>query len=118
MVLQGRPPLQCREDRFHDPVDVAVDLVVVESNDPVALTVQKLFALRVAPALVVGRMSRAIDFDDKFLLAANEVGELGTDRLLPNELKSAEKAASKSPPEQTFSLGLVWAQIARTEPFA
>jgi hypothetical protein len=80
-----------------------VDLIVVETGDPIALAVQKLFALRVAPALIVGRMSRAVDLDDELLLAANEVGEIGTDRLLPNEFESAEKAVSKSPPEQTLS---------------
>jgi hypothetical protein len=59
----------------------------VETGDPIALAVQKLFALRVAPALIVGRMSRAVDLDDELLLAANEVGEIGTDRLLPNEFE-------------------------------
>ena len=57
-ALQDRPPLQLREDRFHDAIDVAVDLVVVESSDPLALTVQKLLALRVAHALIAGRMVR------------------------------------------------------------
>jgi hypothetical protein len=116
-ALQARLPLQRSEDSFQDAVEVAIDLVVVESSDPIALIPQKRFALRVATALVVGGVSRAIDLDDKFLLAADEVTEIGTDRLLPNEFESAENTASKSPPEQTFSLGLVLAQVSRTARF-
>jgi hypothetical protein len=35
-TLQGRPPLKRSEDSFQDAVDVAIDLVVVESSDPIA----------------------------------------------------------------------------------
>ncbi len=62
-------------------------------------------------------MSLAVDLDDKFFLAANEVGEIGTDRLLPNELEPAENTISKSPSEQPFSLSLVLSQVSRPAHF-
>jgi hypothetical protein len=104
--LQRLPPLQRRQDRVQDPLNVAVDVAVLEANHPIAQIAQEVFSLRIATALIVGRMSRAVDLDDKFFLTANEVGKIGTDRLLPNELEPAEKAVSKSPPEQTFSPGV------------
>jgi hypothetical protein len=62
-------------------------------------------------------MSRAVDLDDQLFLAANEVGEIGTDRLLPDELEASERAVSKSPPKLAFGLGLVPAQRARSARF-
>jgi len=62
-------------------------------------------------------MGRAVDLDDKLFLAANQVGEIGADRLLPDELETAESAVPKSPPELAFGLGLVPAQHARPARF-
>ncbi len=62
-------------------------------------------------------MSRSVDLNDKFFLTANEVGEIGADRLLPNELEPTEKAVSKSAPKLAFSLGLVLAQPTRPARF-
>jgi hypothetical protein len=111
--LQRRPPLQRRQDRVQDAVNVAVDFVVVEPSHATAPIAQKLFPLRIATALIVGRMSRAVDLDDKFFLAASEVGKIGTDRLLANEFEPPEKAVSKSPPKLAFGPSLVLAQPAR-----
>jgi hypothetical protein len=62
-------------------------------------------------------MRRAVDLDNKFLLAANEVGEIRTNRLLPNELEPAEKVVSKAPPKLAFGLGLVSPQPASSARF-
>ena len=113
-----RPPaLQCRQDRVDDPLNVPVDFVIAEPSHLIAPIVQELLSRPVATALILGRMSRAIDLDNKFLLAANEVGEIRTNRLLPNELKSAEKAVSKAPPKLALGLGLVLAEFARPARF-
>jgi len=37
--------------------------------------------------LFLGRMCFAIDFDDELALAADEIGEIDSDRLLPNEFE-------------------------------
>ena len=62
-------------------------------------------------------MSRAVDLDDQFFLAANVVGEIRTNRLLPNELEAAENAVSKSSPKLAFSLSLVAAEPPRSARF-
>jgi hypothetical protein len=111
------PPLQRRQDRIQDPLDVAVDLIIVEASHPVALIMQELVSLLIAAALIVRRMCRAVDLDREFFLPANEVSEKGTDRLLPNELEPAEKTVSKSPPKLAFSLSLVLAEPARSARF-
>jgi hypothetical protein len=98
LVLQRRPPLQRRQNRFQDAVDVPVDFGVDDPSDPVAPFAQELFPLRVAAALAVGRMSRAVDLDDELLLATGEVDEVGSNRFLPNEFESTEKASSQPPP--------------------
>jgi hypothetical protein len=66
---------------------------------------------------ILGRMSRAVDLDDKFFFAANEVCEIWTNRLLPDELEPAESAVSKSLPKLAFSLGLVSTQPASSTRF-
>jgi hypothetical protein len=89
----------------------------MEASHSVALILQGLFSLLIAAALVIGRMSRAVDLDDKLFLAANEIGEIGTERLLPDELEPAEKAVSKSTPELAFSFSLTLSQPARSARF-
>jgi hypothetical protein len=115
--LQRLPPVQRRQDSVQDTFDVAVDFVVVKAGHTVAAIEQDLFSRTIATALLVGRMSRAIDLDDKLLLSANEVGEIGPDGLLPNEFEPGESAVPKSPPELAFSLGLVLAQLASSARF-
>jgi hypothetical protein len=85
---------------------------------PPAITpfAQKLFPLRIASALVVGRMGGPIDLNDQLLLATDEVGEIGSDRFLPNEPEPAEKATSK-PTEPALGLALLPAQVARPARF-
>jgi hypothetical protein len=111
------PPLERGQDRVQDPLDVAEEFVIVEAGHTVASIAQGLFSRPIATALVIGRMSRAVDLDDQLFLAANEVGEIGTDRLLPDELEASERAVSKSPPKLAFGLGLVPAQRARSACF-
>ena len=89
----------------------------MKASHPVASIAQDLFSCAIAMALVVGRMSRAVDLDDKFFLAADEVGEIRANRLLPNELEPGEKAVSKSPPKLAFGLGLVSPQRASSARF-
>jgi hypothetical protein len=62
-------------------------------------------------------MCRAVDLDDKLFFAANEVAKIWTDRLLADELESAESAISKSPPKLAFTLGLAVAQAPRAARF-
>jgi hypothetical protein len=115
--LERPPALQNPKDRVEDPLDVPVDFVVAEASHPVALIVQELFTCAIAMTFILGRMSRTVDLDDKFFFAANEVCEIWTNGLLPDELEPAESAVSKWPPKLAFSLGLVSAQPASSTRF-
>jgi hypothetical protein len=115
--LQRLPALQRRLDRVQDAIDIAVNCVIVEASDPVTSVAQELLSRIIAMALIVGRMSRAVDLDDKLFVATNEIGEIGSDGLLPNELEPPEKTVSKSPPKFALGLGLVLAQSTRTARF-
>jgi hypothetical protein len=89
----------------------------MKANDPVASIAQEPFSRTIATTFVVGRMCRAVDLNHEFFLSANEVGEIGPDGLLPNELEPAEKTVSKPPPKLTLGLGLVLAQFASSARF-
>jgi hypothetical protein len=115
--LQRLPPLEHRQNRIQDPLDVAIDFVVVKAGHSVAMIAQELLSRLIAVSFVLGRMSRAVDLHHKLFFAANEVGEIWTDRLLPNELEPAEKAVSKSPPKLALCLSLVLAQFATSPRF-
>jgi hypothetical protein len=52
--LQCLPPLQRREDRFQDPLDVTVDIVIVKASHPIASIAQKLFSFPISTTLTVG----------------------------------------------------------------
>lgn len=110
--LQRLPPLERREDRVQDSHDVAVDFVIMKASHPVASIAQDLFSFPIPMGFILSRMCRAVDLDNKFLVAADEVGKIRANRLLPNELEPGEKAVSKAPPKLAFGLGLVSPQRA------
>jgi hypothetical protein len=115
--LQRPPRLRRRQDRIQDSLGVAADFVIAGPRHPVAAILQEPLASAIATKLIVGRMRRAVDLDDKSFLAANEVGEIWANRLLPNELEPAELAASKSSPKLALSRSLVPAKPARPARF-
>ena len=44
----------------------------------------------------LGRMCFAIDFDDELALAVDEIGEIDSDRLLPNEFEPVEVSIAQA----------------------
>ena len=63
--------------------------------------------------LGVGRMCRAIDFDDELLFAAHEIGDVGTGRSLANELVAVERAVAQLLPQPLLGEGFCFAEMAR-----
>jgi hypothetical protein len=47
-------------------------------------------------------MRRAVDLDDELTFAANKVGNVSADRLLPHKFPSAELAVSEVSPDNTL----------------
>jgi hypothetical protein len=54
----------------------------------------------------------AIGFDDQSVLDACEVGDEGTDRVLPSELAAGEALGTEEVPEQLLGIGHVAPQVA------
>ncbi len=54
---------------------------------------------------------RSRGVDEQSFLAANKVGEMGSDRLLTRELEAAKSPAAKASPQKALCLGVVLAQV-------
>ena len=87
-----------RQDGFQHAVEIAVDVVIGETDDAPAARDEKVLARLVVAQLFRRRMRGAVDFDDKPDLAAGEIGEVGPDRRLADELTAAERAIAETPP--------------------
>jgi hypothetical protein len=77
------PPIERREDRVADGAAMLEDVMAPEAQDRIAMCAHEIVAATVIGA--VG-MLRAVKLDDELVLSAAEVGEVGTDRMLANEL--------------------------------
>jgi len=56
-------------------------------------------------------MLPTVDFDDQLLLHRDEVDDVATQRLLPEEFHATEMSVAQSTPEQFFSFGRMTAQL-------
>ena len=82
------------EDGFKNAREVLIDILVVESDDLITVRAQKLRATGVVPKLFVGRMRRAVEFDDKPFVPANEISEVRPNGLLADKLEPAKAASA------------------------
>src|SRR5271157_4443738 len=89
---------ELQKNHLQNSVEVAIDVFIHESDDPVTARLQKLGAPRVVAKLFVRRMRRAVDFDNQLFVPANEVGKVTPDRLLAEEFEPAEAACAQRPP--------------------
>ncbi len=58
-------------------------------------------------------MLAAIDFNDQFVRAANEISDIGAQRHLPCKLVFVELTILEFPPQQAFRIGLIAAKVSR-----
>ncbi len=86
------------------PLDVRQHLVVPEAKDPIAAGSKPRVTGSVSGRICV---LAAIDLDDEAPLPTNEIADIWTDWLLPNELATRELSAAKMPPELGFRVGLI-----------
>jgi hypothetical protein len=88
--IESRSPLDRRQDRLQHAVEIAIDVVVADARDSIALRAPEARARLVAADFIVRRMRRAVHIDHEFGLATDEIGEIGSDRLLPHEFEPVE----------------------------
>ncbi len=98
--LHQRPP-----NRFHDAVDVIVQLVVPESQHAKALAGEYGVATAIVLCLSVLAVTAAIEFDDDPVSQASEVWEVATKRRLSAKVETLGSQSSKTNPQAGFVLG-------------
>jgi len=101
-ALKTRSPL----DRLQHAVEIAIDVVVADARDSIALRAQETCAPLVAADFVVRRMRRTVRLDDECGLATDEIHEIGSDRLLPDEFEPVEAARAQAAPKQALGFRL------------
>jgi hypothetical protein len=89
-----------RPQHLEHALDIAERIVVPNANCAVSEVAQHRVAFGVCN--IVGMLA-AIHFDDDAQLAANEVDEIRSDRLLPRELETPELPIAKMSPKHKFS---------------
>jgi hypothetical protein len=76
-----------------------------EPNQPIAPPLEQHRSSSIPSELFVARMRRSIDLDDQHLVATNEVGNVGPDRVLPREFPAAELAVPEMAPHKALGAG-------------
>ena len=98
------------EDGLQDAVEILIDFVVGDADHAVASVAQETCSPLIPANLRVGGVRRPVDLDDELSLPTDQIGEVGSDRLLANELEAAEPAIAKRAPENRFSVGVIRSQ--------
>ena len=79
------------------------DVIIPETDHAKALGFEPGCSLRVARGTI--RMLPAIQFDDEFLLEADEVHDIGRYRMLPAKFETGKVAISKELPKAQLCVG-------------
>ena len=90
-------------------IEIGHHVVVPEADDAIALSFDERGAPIVAACVT---MRRAVEFDDQFAGAADEVRDVGADDDLAGELDPGEAFGAQGGPEFAFGLGHLAAHLA------
>ena len=96
-------------DRFENAVGVGKHIAVPEAQYPIAVFLDN----RGASSVAHGIMLPPVQLDCQPWSAAREVGDIGVDLQLADELLAFEVAAAEVGPEPLFGVGLIDAEFAR-----
>jgi len=110
LASQSLTPLQSNENRFKNTVQIVVDLFVEKPLYEIAARGQKASASGVVRKFLIRRMRCAIEFNDEFLFATNEIRDVGTDGLLTREFVAIQTTVAKASPKSSLGLRLRTAQ--------
>jgi hypothetical protein len=92
---------------FENARDIAQDIVVPETQDPIVVTGKPKIADHV---MAVVSMLPAIHFNDDTGFAANKVDGVWANRFLPNKSVTAERARTELAPQRKFGIGCITSQ--------
>jgi hypothetical protein len=102
--------LQSVSDCLQNPIDILDHIIVPEAQNSIVMIAKPLVANGVASAFGV---LTTVNFNDQALLPANQVYDVGTNRLLANEFHSAERARADTVPDSLFRDGGLLAKSPR-----
>src|ERR1043166_4636418 len=108
----GGTPQRVVDQRQH-ALQIAIDLVIPETQYPEALVAKILVALRVAPRMHIEIMLTAIDLYDETLLETDEIDDMAVARGLSAEVESALAPGAQMNPQLDLLRGHSFAKAAR-----
>jgi hypothetical protein len=88
---------QC--DGLQHAIDVTGDVVIPKPQHAIVVIGKALVAYAVA---LISCVLAAIDLDDETSLAANEIDDVGSNRLLADEFVSSKRAGADAIPQALF----------------
>jgi hypothetical protein len=97
-------------DRSQNSLEIAKNVVIPESKHAISIRNQALISYRVCSRFIV---LSAIDFNNEKLLAANEIADVTTYRLLPYKFMSVDLPVADAIPKNGFGVCLADAQPSR-----
>ncbi len=108
--MRGFGSIEGVQDRFQNPVDIFVHLVIPESQHQITHRFQNLRPVRFVSRSVL----TAIYLDDEMSIGAEEIHGIAINGYLPPELQPIEPAIAQPQPEDTLGIRLVTAQSSRS----
>ena len=96
------------DNRFENACQIARDVVIPKSQDPVIVISQPFVSDGIASVI---RMLPAVYFDNQAAFPADEVHSVRSDRLLPNELVPHQAASTQLAPETKLRLRRICAEL-------
>jgi hypothetical protein len=102
LAIRVRGSLSKRgRNRFKNAGHIAKDIVVPKSQDAIIVISKPFVANGIARII---RMLSSVDFDYQTAFAANEIDDVGTDRILPYELVPVQPARPQPGPKRGFGV--------------
>jgi hypothetical protein len=105
------------KNRLKHAIQIAEYVGVRESEDPIAPRAQESGASCIARELFVCRMRRPINFDDRAMFPANEIGEIRSDKLLTHEFMAVKLSISQPSPQLSLGRSRVLPERTRAASF-
>jgi hypothetical protein len=87
-----RSALQLREDHRENAFLISQYVGIPESQHLITVRAERGIA-RLVPAIIL--VLPTVNFDDEFLIAANEVYDIGPNGILPNEFEPAQPSVAQ-----------------------
>jgi hypothetical protein len=110
-LLVGVTGPQSSPDRVRHTSRVCEHIGRRDTQDTVGFACKPAIPERIPSDLIVLRMLAAIDLDHQTALETDEIHNVSANRLLPSKARAVDPAAAEHPPQPTFGIAHVVAQL-------